>query len=626
MKVLVTGGSGFIGSHVVDRLIDAGHEPVIFDLRPSPWHERGEVETVEGDLLETRALRKAMADCDAVAHLAAAADVGEVAEDPEGSERLNARGTLAVLEAARQAGVKRIVYASTIWVYDGCGAGAEVDEDSLLGAPSHLYTATKLAGEHYCNAYAELYGLEPTILRFGIPYGPRARPAAVIPIFVRKALAGESLTVAGTGEQSRRFVYVEDLAEGVVRGLAPEAAGRVYNLVGDEDVSIRQIAETVQQTVGDVEIESVPGRAGDFAGARVDGTRAEAELGWTAATPFSEGLRRYVDWAREQDHVPVRAVAARGLRLSQVTLGLWAFVAVLFVGWDAIWATVDERAFATGAALAAIAVVLAAAPGRIQRQAGTIGLGLGTAIIALFAISPTVRSAIGVGAFDREAAALTAVGIAVGRHDRHRRPARARARRRHGLAEDRRQSPRRGVLEDRRQRPRRSPPRPRRGVEVRVVEQHDVTGRERARRVGGHAARVRAAAPVAPPARPQDGSQPGAARRGERRPRVDAVRRAVHDGAHARGVLDDAQRADDVVARGAGRAAQQQPVPVAVDADRVPRGDDLPGQRGPALDLLADEEERRAGAGGGERVEHGRRALRMRAVVERQPHAAGRGA
>ena len=412
MRVLVTGGSGFIGSHVVDRLIDAGHEPVIFDLRPSPWHAHGEIETVKGDLLDTKAVRKALAGCDAIAHLAAAADVGEVKEDPEGSERLNARGTLAVLEAARQAGVKRVVYASTIWVYDGCGPGAEVDEESLLGAPSHLYTATKLAGEHYCSSYAELYGLEPTILRFGIPYGPRARPAAVIPIFVRKALAGESLTVAGTGEQSRRFVYVEDLAEGVVRGLVPEAAGRTYNLVGDEDVSIRQIAETVQQTVGDVEIESVPGRAGDFAGARVDGTRAEAELGWTAATPFSEGLRRYVDWAREQEVAPART--AWHLRLSTATIGLWALVAVLFVGWDAVLASVDERAFSTGAALTAIGVVLAAAPEGLQRRAGTVGITLATMLIGLLALSPHFRDLLGVGAFDREASILTALGIGAG--------------------------------------------------------------------------------------------------------------------------------------------------------------------------------------------------------------------
>ncbi len=157
--------------------------------------------------------------CDAVAHLAAVADVNDVHAEPEDAERVNARGTVAVLEAARRAGVKRIVYASTIWVYSDCQQET-VDEDTLLPPPSHLYTSTKLAGELYCKAYQELYGIDYTILRFGIPYGPRAREAAVIPAFVGKALRGEPLTLAGDGGQSRRFVYVEDLAEGVALGLS----------------------------------------------------------------------------------------------------------------------------------------------------------------------------------------------------------------------------------------------------------------------------------------------------------------------------------------------------------------------------------------------------------------------
>ena len=191
MRVLVTGGAGFIGSHVVDKLRAAGHEPRIFDLRPSPHHAAGEVDTYIGDLLCVDDLRDAMTDCDAVAHLAASADVGIVANEPVEAEALNARGTLNVLEAARQSGVDRVVYASTIWVYsDGCGN--QVDEETTVGLPSHLYTATKLAGEMYCKSYSELYDVEFTILRFGIPYGPRARPAAVIPAFVRKALEGDA--------------------------------------------------------------------------------------------------------------------------------------------------------------------------------------------------------------------------------------------------------------------------------------------------------------------------------------------------------------------------------------------------------------------------------------------------
>ena len=297
MRVLVTGGAGFIGSHVVDKLRAAGHEPRIFDLRPSPHHEPGEVDTYIGDLLNADDLRDAMRDCDAVAHLAASADVGIVADEPVEAEALNSRGTLNVLEAARRSGVERVVYASTIWVYsDGCGS--EVDEESTVGLPSHLYTATKLAGEMYCKSYSELYDVDFTILRFGIPYGPRARPAAVIPAFVRKALEGEPLTIAGVGDQSRRFVYVEDLAQGVVDALRPVAANRVYNLVSDRDVSIKEIAHTVREQVGDVEVVHTEARAADFGGVVVCGKRAARELGWQASTPFEEGVRRYIDWYR----------------------------------------------------------------------------------------------------------------------------------------------------------------------------------------------------------------------------------------------------------------------------------------------------------------------------------------
>jgi UDP-glucose 4-epimerase len=306
VRVLVTGGAGFIGSHVVDKLRAAGHQPRIFDLRPSPHHAPEEIDTYIGDLLDGEDLRDAMRDCDAVAHLAASADVGIVADEPVEAEALNSRGTLNVLEAARQAGVDRVVYASTIWVYsDGCGT--QVDEETTVGLPSHLYTATKLAGEMYCKSYSELYDVEFTILRFGIPYGPRARPAAVIPAFVRKALDGQPLTVAGGGDQSRRFVYVEDLAEGVADALAPVAANRVYNLVSDRDVSIKEIAHTVRALVGDVQVVHTEARAADFGGVVVCGQRAARELGWQASTPFEEGVRRYIDWYRANDQAPAPA-------------------------------------------------------------------------------------------------------------------------------------------------------------------------------------------------------------------------------------------------------------------------------------------------------------------------------
>jgi UDP-glucose 4-epimerase len=294
MKILVTGGSGFIGSHVVDKAVAAGHQVRVLDIRPSPWLN-GDGEMAIGDVTRFDEVAHAARGCDAIVHLAAVADVDEVARAPVATQAVNAQGTLAVLEAARAVGAGRVVYASTIWVY-GEESGGDATEDSPIGPPRHFYTATKLAGELYCRSYTELFGVEHTILRFGIPYGPRAREAAVLPAFVIRARAGEPITIAGTGGQARRFVYVEDLADGVVAALAPAAANRVYNLVGDESVTVREIADLVRELVRPVDIVYGEERKADFAGGAVSGERAARELGWRPTTRFAEGARRYLEW------------------------------------------------------------------------------------------------------------------------------------------------------------------------------------------------------------------------------------------------------------------------------------------------------------------------------------------
>jgi UDP-glucose 4-epimerase len=235
--------------------------------------------------------------CDAILHLAAIADVSHVAADPVYAGLVNAQATLNVLEAARCHDVDRVLYASTIWVYDGATEPV-VDEETLLGLPRHPYTATKLAGEAYCRSYGALYETGATIARFGIPYGPRARSAAVIPSFVKAAIAGRPLTIAGSGRQSRRFTYVEDLAAGVVAALAPCARDRIYNLASEETVTILEIAEAVRDLVGDTDILHTEARAADFRGAEVSSARAAAELGWRATTPLARGLAGYMDWLR----------------------------------------------------------------------------------------------------------------------------------------------------------------------------------------------------------------------------------------------------------------------------------------------------------------------------------------
>ncbi len=295
MKVLVTGGSGFIGSHVIDCVRAAGHEPRIFDLVPSPYHDPREVEFVLGDICDRDALKAAVTGCDVIAHLAAVSDVNRVVHDPSRAQAVNAGGTALLLEAAHAQDVAHVVYASTIWVYGNADGAEPLDDDSPLPHPAHLYTATKLAGEMYCRSYGELYSLEHTILRFGIPYGPRARPATVLATFVERALAGRALMIAGDGSQSRQFVYVEDLARGVVAALAPPVPNRIYSLVGDETVTVREIAETVRRLVAPVEIVHVDRRAADLRPVRISGARAAQELDWSAITPFAEGARRYVE-------------------------------------------------------------------------------------------------------------------------------------------------------------------------------------------------------------------------------------------------------------------------------------------------------------------------------------------
>ena len=296
MKVLVTGGSGFIGSHVVDKLRDKGVDVRVFDMVMPTF--RNDIEFYHGSLMDLEALRMAMSGIDAVYHLAAIADVKDVYEDPHYSESINVRGTINVLEAARRSKLRRVLYGSTTWVYSEV-TEQYVDEQSPLRAPTHLYTATKIASEYYCLAYSKLYDLPVTVLRYGIPYGPRARDGAVVPRFVRKALRGEPLTIAGDGSQFRKFVYVEDLAEGNALALKPVAQNRVYNLDGTETVTIRQIAEAIQRIIGDVKIEYGPARPGDFSGKEVSSELAKRELGWEPKVPFEVGVRRYVAWYKE---------------------------------------------------------------------------------------------------------------------------------------------------------------------------------------------------------------------------------------------------------------------------------------------------------------------------------------
>ncbi len=307
MRIGVTGGSGFIGSHVVDHLVATGHDVTVLDRVPP---HRADVGYRRTDITDGLSVHRGVRGCDAIFHLAAVSDVNEAFQRPAAAVAVNVLGTANVWEAARDCGVGRVLLASTVWVY-GASCGVEpLTEDAPvdLSRAGHLYTSTKLSAELVAQSYSQLYGLPFTILRYGIPFGPRMREELVIARFVRMARAGHLITIQGDGSQVRNYVYVEDLAAAHVLALGAAAENEVFSLDGAEPISVRRIVEAVRDAVGgSVGVEFVPARAGDYAGRAVSPEKARRVLGWAPATPFEEGVRRYIEWLDEEDRAAVGA-------------------------------------------------------------------------------------------------------------------------------------------------------------------------------------------------------------------------------------------------------------------------------------------------------------------------------
>lgn len=300
-KIAVTGGSGFIGSHVVDALIDAGHQVTVIDHRVRP--HRADVGYEDVDLMDLSSVLAATRGMEHVFHLAAVSNVNYAYKYPVYTTALNVMGTAHVMEAARINGAKRVYLASTVWVYNGAPSGKPADETVpfYLGGAGHIYTSTKMAAEMVCHNYYQLYQVPFTVLRYGIPYGPRMREELLIPIFLKKALNGQALTVSGKGEQYRNFVYVRDMAEAHVLAMKDAAANQTYNLEGRRKVTVLEVAEGLKKLVGDqVKIEFTPERPGDFGGKEISTEKARRDLGWQPSVEFEDGLKRTVEWFRQK--------------------------------------------------------------------------------------------------------------------------------------------------------------------------------------------------------------------------------------------------------------------------------------------------------------------------------------
>lgn len=300
-KVVVTGGSGFIGSHVVDALMDAGHQVTVIDHRVRP--QRPDVVFEDVDLMDLSSVLAATKGAEHIFHLAAVSNVNYAYKYPVYSTALNVMGTTHILEAARINGVKRVHLASTVWVYNGAPDGRPLDEavPFYLEGAGHIYTSTKMAAEMICHNYAQLYKVPFTILRYGIPYGPRMREELLIPIFIKKALAGQPLTISGRGEQYRNFVYVRDMADAHVMAMKDAAANQTYNLEGSRKITVLEVAEGIKKILGDhVQLEFVPARPGDFGGKEVTANKALRELDWYPTVSFEDGLKRTVEWFKDK--------------------------------------------------------------------------------------------------------------------------------------------------------------------------------------------------------------------------------------------------------------------------------------------------------------------------------------
>jgi UDP-glucuronate 4-epimerase len=313
--VLVTGAAGFIGSHLVEALLAQGSEVIGLDnfdpFYPRAMKERNLAEVGqdsrfsfrEQDLMDVAALRALLTPETVLVHLAAKAGVRPSLADPVGYAQTNVTGTAAVLEAARQAGVSRIVFGSSSSVY-GDSTPVPFREDAVAVVPVSPYAATKRAGELLLGSVAPIYCFRAASLRFFTVYGPRQRPDLAIHSFARKMVEGQTLTLFGDGTQARDYTYCDDIVAGVLAAVAWTATAPVgvetFNLGGNRSIATEAMVAEIARALGvQPRIEWAPMQPGDVQQTAADLTKSGAVLGYAPKTPFPEGIRRFIQWFRE---------------------------------------------------------------------------------------------------------------------------------------------------------------------------------------------------------------------------------------------------------------------------------------------------------------------------------------